>query len=227
MLQFQTSLLVSQRSQSSLTYLMKCQHQVSMGAAYLIARQDLQEQSSCLLTGGSIARSEANARTHTKPVPDPQAEATPRQNHTPSASTDCSLELQQLQQLALCAGRISQHTAEAKHEPTVSSALSLWHASADASPLAKRLSLCVLGVDVDVWISNWSNLYQLDGMRIGKSTPDLFLGHSIGPQLGTAAVILQPDKSCYHVDWYIPGRLAQKLVRHGYWARLLPGSTWL
>lgn len=85
----------------------------------------------------------------------------------------------------------------------------------------------MLGVDVDLWVSNWSNLYQLDGMRIGESTPDLFLGHSIGPQLGTAAVILQPDKSCYHVDWYIPGRLAHKLVRHGSWARLLPGSSWL
>ena len=85
----------------------------------------------------------------------------------------------------------------------------------------------MLGVDVDLWVSNWSNLYQLEGMRIGDATPHLFLGHSIGPQLGTAAVILQPDKSCYHVDWYIPGRLANKLVQHHYWGSLLPGCTWL
>lgn len=90
-----------------------------------------------------------------------------------------------------------------------------------------RLSLCVLGVDVDLWVSNKSNLYQLEGMQIGDVKPDLFLGHSIGPQLGTAAVILQPDKSCYHVDWYIPRRLAKRLLRHNYWASLLPSATWL
>ena len=187
----------------------------------------LLKHSSSLFTGGPVARSETNARRHSATALSPQAKATTTHHkHTPSTSTEHMHSLE-LQQLAICAGRICRNPAEAKHEPTVTAALSLLHASADAPPLAKRLSLCVLGVDVDLWVSNWSNLYQLDGMRIGQSTPDLFLGHSIGPQLGTAAVILQPDKSCYHVDWYIPGRLAHKLVRHGYWARLLPGSTWL
>ena len=185
----------------------------------------LLKQCSCLFTGGPIARSQTNVRTRSTATLSGQEKATTTHGkHTSSTTTERSLELQHL---AFCAGRICRHTAEAKHEPNVTAALSLLHASADASPVAKRVSLCVLGVDVDLWVSNWSNLYQLDGMRIGQSTPDLFLGHSIGPQLSTAAVILQPDKSCYHVDWYIPGRLAQKLVRHGYWERLLPGSTWL
>ncbi|KAL0050991.1 hypothetical protein WJX82_000196 [Trebouxia sp. C0006] len=63
--------------------------------------------------------------------------------------------------------------------------------------------------------------------QIGDAKPYLFLGHSIGPQLGTAAVILQPDKSCYHVDWYIPSKLSKKLMQHKYWSSLLPDSVWL
>lgn len=175
-----------------------------------------------MVTGGSTARSEGKTRRHTITVPLPQAAAAPPEKPPTATNREHSL-----QKLAFCANRISAHTAEAKQASTVTAALSLLHAAADASPLAKRLTLCVLGVDVDLWVSNWSNLYQLDGMQIGDATPDLFLGHSIGPQLGTAAVILQPDKSCYHVDWYIPGRLASKLVRHDYWQSLLPGSTWL
>ncbi|KAL3152316.1 hypothetical protein ABBQ32_001385 [Trebouxia sp. C0010 RCD-2024] len=175
-----------------------------------------------LLAGGSTARSEGKTRRHSTTVPFPQAAAVPPEKQPTATDREHSLH-----KLAFCAGRISAHTAEAKQAFTVTAALSLLHASADASPLAKRLTLCLLGVDVDLWVSNWSNLYQLDDMQIDNATPDLFLGHSIGPQLGTAAVILQPDKSCYHVDWYIPGRLASKLMRHNYWESLLPGSTWL
>ncbi|DBA81521.1 TPA: hypothetical protein ACH3X1_007296 [Trebouxia sp. C0004] len=110
---------------------------------------------------------------------------------------------------------------------TAHEALGLVEGASGESALAKRLGLCVLGVDVDLWVSSWSNLYQLDGMQIGDAKPYLFLGHSIWPQLGTAAVILQPDKSCYHVDWYIPSKLSKKLMQHKYWSSLLPDSAWL
>ena len=183
---------------------------------------------SMLVTGGPLSRSDAQPEMQTaccssvSTTTAHQAKAAGYERHTTSDTTQTSL-----QQLAYCASRISRHTAEAKQTSTVSTALSMVQSLADAPSLAKRLSLCVLAADVDLWTSNWSNLYQLDGMRIGGVKPDLFLGHSIGPQLGTVAVILQPDKSCYHVDWYVPKRLVSKLKSHGDWARLLPGSTWL
>ena len=132
-----------------------------------------------------------------------------------------------LQQLADCAARISRHTSEARSPGMVLEAMGMVDRAATQSALAKRLGLVVLGVDVDLWVSNWSNLYQLDGMQIGIAKPYMFLGHSIGPQLGTAAVILQPDKTCYHVDWYIPARLSTKLKQHKYWSLVLSGSAWL
>lgn len=180
-----------------------------------------------LIIGGPTARSEAKterqsaccasatAATH-------QAKAAGYRRRIPSDITQTSLN-----QLAYCASRISRHTAEAKETAIVNAAVAMVQSLADATLLAKRLSLCVLGADVDLWVSNWSNLYQLDDMAIDGVKPHLFLGHSIGPQLGTAAVILQPGKSCYHVDWYVPKRLANKLRSHEYWARLLPGSAWL
>ena len=113
----------------------------------------------------------------------------------------CSGNEPDLHQLACCADRISRHTNEARNTRMVQAAQRLVEKAAGSSALEKRLGLCVLGVDVDLWVSNWSNLYQLEGMQIGTAKPYMFLGHSIGPQLGTAAVILQPDKTCYHVDW--------------------------
>ncbi len=137
----------------------------------------------------------------------------------------CSGSDSDLQQLACCAARISKHTCEARMPDTAREALTMVDNAARADGLAKRLGLCVLGVDVDLWVSKWSNLYQLEGMQIGDAKPYMFLGHSIGPQLGTAAIILQPDKSCYHVDWYIPAKLSSRLKKHQYWYKLLPGAA--
>ena len=100
-----------------------------------------------------------------------QAKAAGYERHDATGSSNT-----ELQQLAYCASRISRHTAEAKQTSVVTAALAMVQSAADASALAKRLSLCVLGVDVDLWISNWSNLYQLDSMQIGDAKPSLFLG---------------------------------------------------
>ena len=178
--------------------------------------------------GGEVARSE----TAVMPAAYTCCGASHAGNHQTSKSgykqsIMCSTDKPDLQQLACCASRISRHTSEARLPGTVHEALEMVNEASQASALAKRLGLCVLGVDVDLWVSNWSNLYQLEGMQIGNVKPYMFLGHSIGPQLGTAAVILQPDMSCYHVDWYIPARLTSKLVNHTYWASILPGAIWL
>ncbi|DBA91019.1 TPA: hypothetical protein ACH3X2_004220 [Trebouxia sp. C0005] len=179
-----------------------------------------------LLGGGDIARSEAPAALAGKcyggRTSSPHVNASGYEKSNRFSGSECDL-----QQLAHCASCISRHTCEARMPDTAQEALGLVEGASGGSALAKRLGLCVLGVDVDLWLSNWSNLYQLEGMQIGDAKPYLFLGHSIGPQLGTAAVILQPDKSCYHVDWYIPSKLSKKLMQHEYWSSLLPGSAWL
>ncbi len=177
-------------------------------------------------SGGEVARSEAPAALaaacYSGQASSPPVNASGYEKGNMCSGSECDL-----QQLTHCASCISRHTREARMPDTAQEALGLVEGASGGSALAKRLGLCVLGVDVDLWVSNWSNLYQLEGMQIGDTKPYLFLGHSIGPQLGTAAVILQPDKSCYHVDWYIPSKLSKKLMQHKYWSSLLPDAVWL
>ena len=176
--------------------------------------------------GGDVARSEAPAALaaacYSGQTSSPHLNASGYEKGNMCSGSECDL-----QQLTHCASCISRHTCEARMPDTAHEALGLVEGASGGSALAKRLGLCVLGVDVDLWVSNWSKLYQLEGMQIGDAKPYLFLGRSNGPQLGTAAVILQPDKSCYHVDWYIPSKLSKKLMQHKYWSSLLPDSVWL